>query len=160
MNFNAAHATIELLAAIWPNCFAVSFRDRKPLKVGVGKEIAALVEGAVTQEELDAALTLYTGSKPYLRAMTEGAARVDHDGNPAGTVSAEQAATARWRIKRIEARHSARVRARGLAIEEANLKANAEADEATRAAEMASGKRKPLLRMPRQDAAGVAQYAV
>ena len=59
-----------------------------PLKVGIGKEIAAATEGAVTPEELDAALRIYTGSKMYLKKLKEGAERVDLGGNPAGTVTA------------------------------------------------------------------------
>jgi ProP effector len=155
-NINSAHATFALLAEAWPRCFAIIFRDRKPLKVGIGKDIAKATEGVLTPEELDAALTLYTGSKPYLRAMTEGAARVDLEGNTAGTVTAGQAATARCRIERIEARQSARVRARGLAMEAAALKEKADAEEAKRAAEIAAGKRKPLLRMPRHMAGSAA----
>jgi ProP effector len=155
MNFNTAHATIELLAATWPACFAVSFRDRKPLKIGIGKEVAALVEGAVTQEELDAALGLYTRQKAYLKALKEGAARVDLDGNPAGVVTAAEAALARRHIERINARASARTRAGGLAIEEAKRAF----EEAKRQAEIAAGKRKPMLRLPRSAVASVAAQA-
>lgn len=132
---------ISLLASTWPNCFAATRRDRKPLKVGIGKEIAAATEGAISPEELDAALTVYSSSKPYLKAMREGAVRVDLEGNPAGVVTADQAATARWRIERIEARKSAEVRARGLAIEAAAIKAKAEAEAAKRAAEEAKRQR-------------------
>ena len=160
MNINTAHATIELLASTWPACFAVKFRDRKPLKIGIAKDVAAATEGAITPEELEAAFGLYTRQTGYLKALKEGAVRVDLDGNPAGTVTAEQAAMARRHIERIEARRSAQVRARGLAIEAAALKAKAEAEEAKRTAEVVAGKRKPLLRMPRQGAAAAAQQSV
>ena len=159
-NINEAYATVELLAATWPKAFSVEFAGRKPLKVGISKDIAAATEGAITAEELEAAMNLYCGHKGYLKKLREGAQRVDLDGTPAGVVSAEQAAMARRRIERIDQRHSARVRAHGLAIEEAALKAKAEAEEAKLAAEIAAGKRKPLLQMPRRGAAVAAQQSV
>jgi ProP effector len=97
-----AYATIALLAATWPACFGIEFAGRKPLKVGIGKNIAAVAEGAITPEELDAAMSLYCNGKPYLKWLKEGAQRVDLDGNPAGTVTAAQAANARRRIERID----------------------------------------------------------
>jgi ProP effector len=158
------YPTIDLLAATWPRCFSAPLSGRRPLKVGIGKEITAAAEGAITPEELDAALRLYTTQKGYLQKLREGAHRVDLDGNPAGMVTADHAARARRYIERIEQRQSARVRARGLAMGEASRKAKAEAEaakqaavEAMRAAEIAAGKRKPMLRLPRQRAAVAAQ---
>jgi ProP effector len=149
------YATIDLLAATWPRCFSAPLSGRRPLKVGIGKEIAAAIEGAITREELDAALRLYVGAKSYQRKLLEGAQRVDLAGIPAGAVTADQAARARRHIERIEKRQSAQTRARGLAMEESVRKAKAEAEQvqreaaaAKRAAEIAAGKRKPLLRLP------------
>ncbi|HEY1246080.1 MAG TPA: ProQ/FinO family protein [Hyphomicrobiaceae bacterium] len=150
-----AYATIALLAATWPKCFSVEFAGRRPLKVGISKDIAAAAEGAITPAELESAMSVYCGHKAYLKKLKEGAARVDLDGDPAGTVTADQAANARRRIERIDQRQSARVRARGLAIEAAaqNTKAEAEAakraaEETKREAEVRAGKRRPLLRLP------------
>ena len=162
----AAYATIALLASTWPRCFSAPISGRRPLKVGIGKEIAAATEGAITPEELDAALRLYVTHKGYLRKLREGVQRVDLDGNPAGTVTAEQAATALRHVERLEQRHSARVRAQALANEEAARKAKAEdeqaqreAEEARRAAEIEAGKRKPLLRLTRSVSASAAVEA-
>ena len=159
-NLKEACATIELLASTWPNCFATRPADRTPLKVGIGEDIAAAAEGAITPEELSAALALYTTQKGYLKKLRDGATRIDPDGNPVGTVTAEQAAYARLRIEKIEARASARARARGLARRDAALKAKTAAEaarkvaeEARRAEEVAAGKRKPLLRLTRSAAA-------
>jgi hypothetical protein len=74
-----------------------------------------------------------------------------------GIVTAAQAANAQRRIERIDQRTSARTRARGLAIEEAAHKAKADAQEAKRAADIAGGKRKPLL--PRSVATTAAAQA-
>lgn len=157
MSLKAAYATIELLASTWPKAFNVKFADRQPLKIGIGKDVAAAVEGAITSDELGAAFALYTRQAGYLTKLKEGAIRVDLDGQSAGLVTAAEAAHARCQIERIEARKSARARARGLAIEAAARKAKAEAEETKRvaeetkrAAEVAVGKRKPTLRLPRQ----------
>jgi sRNA-binding protein len=103
-DFTAAHATIDLLAATWPACFATKPDERRPLAVGIGQEITAATEGAITSEELNATLRLYVGHKRYQRALKEGAQRVDLEGYPAGAVTAEQAAKARQRIEEMEAR--------------------------------------------------------
>jgi ProP effector len=155
-DIKAAYATIALLVATWPKAFSIEFAGRRPLKVGMGKDIAEATKGAITPEELEAAMNLYCRHKSYLKKLREGAERVDLDGNPVGVVTAAQADYARRHIERIDARKSARVRARGLAIEAAVLKAKAEAEEATLAAEIAAGRRKPLLRLPRPVAASAA----
>jgi ProP effector len=159
----ATYATIELLAATWPHCFALKFENRKPLKIGIRVDAAAATKGAITPEELAAAFALYTRQAGYVRALKEGAVRVDLDGNPAGVVTAIEAAHAQRILERIRARESARTRARGLAIEAAAQKAKAAAQdaqraaaEAKRAAEIAAGKRKPLLKLRRQAAAKAA----
>jgi sRNA-binding protein len=108
-----AYATIALLAATWPKAFSVEFAGRKPLKVGIGKDMAAASEGAITPEELDAALRIYTTTKPYLKKLKAGTERVDIDGIPVGVVTGEQAANAQRRIERIDQRNSAKVRAQG-----------------------------------------------
>jgi ProP effector len=156
MNLNAVHATIELLAATWPRCFAIKFRDRKPLKVGIANDVAAAATRAITAAELDAAFALYTRQAGYLKVLKEGAVRVDLEGAPAGTVTAEQAAMARRHIEKLERRKSARIRAQALAMEETLRKAKRTAEEAHREAEIAAGKRKPLLRLPRSEAASAA----
>jgi ProP effector len=153
MNLKSAYASIELLASNWPQCFAVKFADRKPLKIGIGREVAAATAGAITPAELEMAFQLYTSQPGYLTKLKEGAMRVDLAGRPAGVVTADEAAHAQRRVERIVARASSRTRARGLAIEEATIKAKTEAEEAKRAAEVAAGTRKPVLRLPQSRAA-------
>lgn len=153
------HATIALLTATGPNAFSIQFAGRRPLMVGIDKDILAVAEGAITKEELGAALRVYCSHKSYVKKLREGAQRIDLNGDPAGVVTAAQAANARRQIERMEERHSARVRAAGLAKEEAAGKAKAEAEAAKQAAEearrMAAG-RKPLLRLPRSASASAA----
>jgi ProP effector len=108
------------------------------LKIGIRAEVEVAAAGAITPIEIEAAFDLYTRRPGYLRALKEGVVRVDLDGNPAGVVTAIEAAHARRHIERLEARASARTRARGLAIEEAARKARAEAEQERRATEEAS----------------------
>jgi sRNA-binding protein len=83
MNLKAAYATIKLLASTWPETFNVKFADRRPLKVGIGKDVAEAVNGALTTEELEAAFALYTRQPGYLTKLKEDTVRVDLDGAPA-----------------------------------------------------------------------------
>jgi ProP effector len=88
----AVDAVILLLAEKWPACFFVYEQRRRPLKLGIHRDILAVLEGIVTVQELRSALRCYVGNPWYLHAaMTPGAVRIDLDGNPSGAVSAEEA---------------------------------------------------------------------
>jgi len=75
-----AKATIELLAARWPRCFAVYQKQRKPLKLGVHRDILAALDGAVAPRDLNNALRYYCGNHCYLKAEVRGS-------NPFGRAS-------------------------------------------------------------------------
>lgn len=150
------HETIEFMASTWPSCFRVKPSERVPLKVGIGKDLVAASAGAITDEEIGVAMRVYVGNKRYLKALREGAVRVDLDGNPAGIVTPSEATHARHRIDRINARASAETRARGLAIRDAKTAVQ----EAQKAGDVAAGKRRPLLRLPRLGAADAVQQAM
>ena len=91
-------AVITLVAETWPACFSVWERRRRPLKLGIHTNILAVLDGAVTPRELSRALRRYVSNTYYLRMMTVGAVRIDLDGNPAGIVTDEEAATAAVRL--------------------------------------------------------------
>jgi ProP effector len=90
-----ARAVIALLTEQFPTAFAVFEGRRKPLKVGIDHDLVVALVGAVTAKEIAAALRHYCGNSAYLRACVEGAPRVGLDGQPAGQVSADEAAHAR-----------------------------------------------------------------
>jgi ProP effector len=100
--------------------FAV-FRDCKPLAIGIHKQLMAR-KPELDKNKVRAALHGHTASSRYLKALTEGAPRLDLDGQPAGEVTAEQQAVAvktlRDRIKLAKERQKA---------EEAQRKAEEEA---------------------------------
>jgi sRNA-binding protein len=66
---------LPLLANKFPETFAVWEARRKPLKVGIGADIAGL--GVLPPRELRHALAYYCGSLGYLCRMLCGAVRVD-----------------------------------------------------------------------------------
>ncbi len=99
----------EVLAHLverFPHAFFGSHASRRALKIGIRAELVPLI--AFGWEDLELALRYYTRSDGYLKASTEGAVRIDLDGNAAGTVEAKHAAHAqkvlaerdRWRAKR------------------------------------------------------------
>jgi ProP effector len=91
-------AAIARLADLFPKAFAVNAILRKPLKVGIANDLTSKVDGMITPLDVHRALAAYCGSVGYLRHMKAGAARLDLDGNAAGTVTAEEAEQARKRL--------------------------------------------------------------
>lgn len=73
----AAEAVIKLLAETFPQCFAVHQARRRPIKVGIHKEILAALGDKVTDAELSQALRYYTSNKVYRARLLTGAWRYD-----------------------------------------------------------------------------------
>ena len=81
---------IEKLAALYPRCFFVYERKRKPLKIGIHEELGP---------EFSAALWHYTGNAGYLGAsVVAGTPRIDLQGNPAGEITTADADNAAKRL--------------------------------------------------------------
>jgi ProP effector len=91
-------AVIALLAETFPRCFSVYEGRRRPLKIGIHKDILAAVDGALTLPELSKALRVHCANGAYLHSSREGAQRTDLDGNPAGIVTAEESQRAKARL--------------------------------------------------------------
>jgi ProP effector len=108
---DAIAAAIALLAERWPKCFAVYEGRRRPLKLGIHKDILAAVDGALTPLELGRALGAYCSNKVYLSNTRTGAWRLDLDGNPAGIVTADEEAHAKATLAGIRAKKEARTAA-------------------------------------------------
>jgi ProP effector len=77
---------IAILHEWFPACISLDARQARPLKVGIGRDISAAAP-AISPIEIGVALNYYTNALPYLRASTEGAERIDLNGEPAGIVS-------------------------------------------------------------------------
>lgn len=86
---------VELLKAHFPACFR-DLKEVQPLKIGIKQD---LVKQLSTRNDIvmsDKAcmvnsLSYYVNSPAYLKNMLEGASRIDLDGQPAGTVTKEEA---------------------------------------------------------------------
>lgn len=86
---------VELLKAHFPNCFK-EIKDMQPLKVGIKQDLVKLLgtrDDIVIGDKacMVTSLAYYVNSLGYLKNMVAGAMRIDLDGNPAGTVTAEEA---------------------------------------------------------------------
>jgi sRNA-binding protein len=83
-------AVIALLAERWPGAFSIHEKKRRPLKIGIHLDVMAAIDGAITHAELSRALGCYVANGAYLSRLREGAKRIALDGEPSGTVTAEQ----------------------------------------------------------------------
>lgn len=105
-------ATITLLEERWPKAFFLREVKRKPLKIGVDRDIVAALNGTLAPDQLRDALRSYVAAAGYLRALQPNATRVDLDGLPAGLVSAAAATVAREQLVHTLSKQEARRKAR------------------------------------------------
>ena len=74
-----------------------------PLKVGIDRDLRAR-HPEVSLRTLRIVLRRHVSSPEYLKLLVAGAARIDLDGNPAGIVSADEAANAAERLRPLASR--------------------------------------------------------
>ena len=98
-------ATIGRLAQLYPACFYVARRQRRPLKIGIRGDLAALDLG-IGRRELDSALAWYVNGIGYLQSLRVGADRIGLDGAPAGVVGEADEAHAREKLAALSAQHA------------------------------------------------------
>jgi sRNA-binding protein len=91
---------------------------RLPLKVGIFHDLKAALGGKVSQDQLSRALGTYCSAPNYQRRLKDGAARIDLDGQRAGTVTPSEAMWAR--AGRAERRDKYQ-RKRALAVKRSSL---------------------------------------
>jgi sRNA-binding protein len=94
-NNAATQLDIAYLIAAFPQCFFLNHECRQPLKIGIVSDLAPLLP--FTEAEIQAVLRSYTRSDGYLHACTEGAIRIDVNGDAAGHNYAASAAARRFR---------------------------------------------------------------
>jgi ProP effector len=116
-----AFAVIELLAKRWPATFVVFEQRRQPLKIGIHLDILTVLDGALTKSKLRLGLSYYTNNVGYLRALSEGAARIDLAGDAVGVVSADEAQQAVQALDRLAAYRKLRQQGRAKAPAEIKL---------------------------------------
>jgi len=96
-------ATIAQLAQLYPACFYAARHERRPLKIGIRCDLAALDLG-IGRRELDSALAWYVNGIDYLQRLRAGADRIGLDGAPSGVVSEVDEAHAREKLAVVRAR--------------------------------------------------------
>src|SRR5262249_3174810 len=104
----AVTAAIALLAETFPRCFSIYEGRRRPLKLKIHLDIQAALNGAITPAELHKALGVYCSHPVYLGHTRTGAWRLDLDGTPAGTVTADEEAHAKATLAGIKTKKAAR----------------------------------------------------
>ncbi|HRD49313.1 MAG: hypothetical protein JNK95_13770 [Candidatus Competibacter sp.] len=93
MSDNNIPSLINRLVESFPDCF--SRLTPKPLKIGIGAELLALVGVHpalmdVSRKQTRQALAFYTGANAYRKAVARGGVRYGLDGQPAGEVTPDQ----------------------------------------------------------------------
>jgi ProP effector len=127
--YEEIQATIGVLVKTFPKCFWVWESCRRPLKIGIDRDIRERLN-TLSPAALSAALQFYCNNPGYRRRILKGAWRIDLDGRPAGSVTAEQEASAKAQLAAREVKAAARNEsAKGSALREglAKLKAAAQA---------------------------------
>jgi ProP effector len=84
-------ATLALLCERFPRVFVRHQARRRPLKIGIHKDLEAALDGAVTPADLSRALAVYVANPIYRSRLLVGAWRYDLDGNPIGAVTPKEA---------------------------------------------------------------------
>ena len=98
------HEGIAQLAELYPSCFR---RPRQPLKIGIHNDIIAR-HPELRPSLIASALKTYTRSLGYLETLTAGAARIDLEGNPVGSVTAADEEDAKRKIAKAAKRAAAK----------------------------------------------------
>lgn len=95
---DALLATYDWLVNTFPAAFTFKRYEKKPLKIGIIKDIIDYLEKNPTTDtsktKVRLALVTYTRQKNYIMTLTENATRIDLDGNDAGIVTKEEAESA------------------------------------------------------------------
>ncbi|MFO8047208.1 MAG: ProQ/FINO family protein [Halomonas sp.] len=93
----------QALLGEWYRRYGAAFfkGHTRPLKVGIHEELAALEPWP--EKLVRRALACYVNLPRYLKAVREGAERIDLDGKPAGAVDAKAAEHARKKLDRLQA---------------------------------------------------------
>ena len=95
---------LPALIARYPQTFFEDPRQRKPLKIGVHKDILADDANELASYQLTSALRWYTGALGYQLSIQENADRINLAGEVAGQVSADDATAAAEKVKQIRER--------------------------------------------------------
>jgi sRNA-binding protein len=100
-NNREVEEVLALLCVRFPKTFFMYQGKRKPLKVGIRREVEDALGGEVELVRLRRALKFYAMNPGYLKSQKVGAKRIDLSGNPVGIVSESEAKNAAAALKAI-----------------------------------------------------------
>jgi ProP effector len=95
-----------ILAERFPLAIKPKGADKSPLKIGVKQDVIARCPD-LSKRQIRDALRDYTSGFLYLRALINGACRIDLDGQPAGEIAAEHRTGAQARLIKLQRRKAA-----------------------------------------------------
>ncbi len=95
---------LPALISRYPKAFFDDPKARKPLKVGIHKDILADDSNQLASYQLTSALRWYTGALGYQLSIQPDAPRIDLQGEAVGAVSAEDAKAAEEKVAVIRER--------------------------------------------------------
>ena len=98
------HEGLAQLAELYPNCFR---QPRQPLKIGIHNDVIAR-HPELRPSLIASALKTYTRSLGYLETLKAGAARIDLEGDPVGTVTDADEEDAKRKIAKAARRAAAK----------------------------------------------------
>jgi ProP effector len=104
----AALELIGVLAERFPACFAVNPSYRRPLKLSIHVDILAQLSDTIAPRDLSNVLRIYVSNSKYLKALVAGADRLNLNGLPAGTVTAEHADIAKAQYEQRRGKNKAK----------------------------------------------------
>ena len=93
---------IAMLIERFPQAFSLDERQKKPLKVGIFRDLMLALDGSVNEFALSTALAAYCSTLGYLKRCREGRKRINLAGEWVGEVSAAEAKFARCQRDRLE----------------------------------------------------------
>jgi len=104
---------IGMLCEKFPAAFFQFERRRKPLALGIHKQIAEALP-TLNKVQISGAMRRYVKNTFYLKACVEGASRIDLNGEAAGTVSGNDAASCASRLAAIKLARKRKMRQKEL----------------------------------------------
>lgn len=87
----------HILATVYPDCFSEKGRRKRPLKIGIHKDIRTDIRDkapGISCRMLRNAIRDYVSGPTYLKSIVAGATRIGIDGSESGLVTDDQAAHA------------------------------------------------------------------
>ena len=104
---NESESQTPDLAKHFPKCF--NLNSPRPLKIGIHFDIRAELEGqGYSFRKIRQAVTYYCQRPAYMKTLVVGAERIDHRGEPAGTITEKEVEIAKAQIKVLWKKYKAR----------------------------------------------------